>query len=304
MKKFFLLTFVIILTSCTTPTPTPEPTANVSAILTATAPQTSSLPPSPTRKGNESEVRTLIVAHRGGAALAPENTLGAFEHALKLGVDMVECDVHLSKDGELIVMHDPSVSTTTNGTGLIADLTLAEIQKLDAAARSSLRGWSPQAVPTLGEVLDLVKGKTGIQIEIKLAGNTRYPSIEKKVVDAVNARGMTNDVIIISFDFPTLKQVKAIDSRIKTGALVRADWFMLRSPEKAVSDAIEQTGADYFMPTASPVNQAIVDAAHARGIKMGVWTVNVASEMKRYAGFGVDAITTDRPDELKKTLGR
>lgn len=249
--------------------------------------------------------QTLVVAHRGGAALAPENTLGAFENALKLGVDMVECDVHLSKDGELIVMHDFTVSRTTNGIGEIRELTLAEIKNLNAAARSTLTSWSPQTVPTLGEVLDLVKGKAGIQIEIKVgAGNARYPGIEKKVIDLVNAREMTNDVIIISFDFPTLKEVKAIDSRIKTGALVRADWFMLRSPEKAVSDAIEQTGAEYFMPTASPVNQAIVDAARARGIKMGVWTVNVASEMKRYADFGIDAITTDRPDELKKTLGR
>ncbi len=298
--RFYAIIFLsIILTACVAPTP--EPTANVSAILTATAPQKPGSATLPT----SAPVRTLVVAHRGGAALAPENTLGAFENAIKLGVDMVECDVHLSKDGQVVVMHDPNVSTTTDGSGLISELTLAEIKKLNDAAKFADKKWSPQVVPTLGEVLDLVKGKVGIQIEIKnTATGGRYPGIEKQVVDLINARGMTNDVIIISFDFPTLKEVKAIDSRIKTGALVRADWFMLRSPEKSVSDAIDPTGADYFMPTASPVNQQIVDAAHARGIKMGVWTVDTQAEMKRYAGFGIDAITTNRPDDLKKALGR
>jgi glycerophosphoryl diester phosphodiesterase len=290
MQKSFLFLCAFFLTACSTPvTPTVVPTA---APIAPTVAPTSAAP------------KTLIVAHRGGAALAPENTLAAFANALKLGVDMVECDVHLSKDGELIVMHDFTVSRTTNGIGEIRELTLAELKQLNAAAKFVGGSFPAQPVPTLDEVLDLIKGKAGIQIEIKLAGNARYPGIEKKVIDAVNSRGMTNDVIVISFDFPTLKDVKAIDSRITTGALVRADWFMLRTPEKSVTDAIEQTGADYFMPTASPVNQAIVDAAHARRIKMGVWTVNVASEMERYAGFGIDAITSDRPDELKKILGR
>jgi glycerophosphoryl diester phosphodiesterase len=246
----------------------------------------------------------LVVAHRGGAALAPENTLAAFENALKLGVDMVECDVHLSQDGQVVVMHDPDVSRTTNGSGQIGELTLADLKQLNAAAKFP-GGYAAQTIPTLAELLDLVKGKAGIQIEIKVnAVGARYPGIEQKVIDLVNARGMTNEVIIISFDFPTLKQVKAIDAHIKTGALVRADWFLLRNPDKSVSEAIEQTGADYFMPTASPVNQAIVEAAHARGIKMGVWTVDTSADMKRYAGYGVDAITTNRPDELKRVLGR
>lgn len=249
-------------------------------------------------------MRPLIVAHRGGAALAPENTLAAFENAIKLGVDMVETDVHLTKDGEVVVMHDFTVSRTTDGTGQISELALAELKKLNAAAKFS-GGFAAQTILTLAELLDLVKGKAGIQIEIKTgAGGARYAGIEKKVIDLVNARGMANDVIIISFDFPTIKEVKAIDSRIQTGALVRADWFVTRNPEKSVADAIEQTGADYFMPTASPVNQAIVQAVHARGLKIGVWTVNAQSDMKRYAGFGVDAITSDRPDELKRALGR
>ncbi|MBI4789860.1 MAG: glycerophosphodiester phosphodiesterase [Chloroflexi bacterium] len=250
---------------------------------------------------------TLVVAHRGGSALAPENTLGAFTNALQIGVDMVETDVHVSKDGELVIMHDPSVSTTTNGSGQIGDLLLADIKKLNAAAKFADAKWSPQEVPTLAQVLDTVKGKTGIQIEIKLtAGNARYPGIERKVVDQVNARGMADQVIVISFDFPTIKAIKAIDARIKTGALARADYLSSRgnNSEKIVEDVIATTGADYFMPTSGPVTEALVKAVHGRGIKIGTWTVNTAEEMRRLAGWGVDGITSDRPDELKKVLGR
>ncbi|MBI5031134.1 MAG: hypothetical protein HZB51_11445 [Chloroflexi bacterium] len=303
MKQFTLIVFLITLSACATPTPPPTPTANVSAILTVTAPhQPTSAVAQSASGGASPSVRPLVVAHRGGAALAPENTLAAFENAIQLGVDMVECDVHLSKDGELIVMHDPNVSTTTNGVGQISNLPLADLKKLNAAAKFA-GGYAPQTIPTLGELLDLVKGKVDIQIEIKnAAGGGRYAGIEKQVVDAVNSRGMTNNVIIISFDFGVLKDVQAIDPRIKTGALVRADWFQTRSPEKSIADAVEQTGAAYFMPTAGPVTQAIVNAAHARGIKMGVWTVDAESDMKRYSGYGIDALTTNRPDLLQRVL--
>ena len=252
----------------------------------------------------------LVVAHRGGAALAPEDTLAAFENALKIGVDQVECDVHLSTDGELVVMHDPDLSRTTNGAGQISELTLAEIKKLNAAAKFGNGSWPEQQVPTLGQVLDLVKGKSGIQIEIKLAaGNTRYPGIEKKVANALDASGLTasRQAIVISFDFPTLKDIKTIDPRIMTGALVNAQWMsarMTKTPEQILDEVIQATGADYFMPTAGAVSEPLVQATHARGLKMGVWIVDAPSDMRRLAKWGVDAITSNQPDELKRTLGK
>ncbi len=238
----------------------------------------------------------------------PENTLAAFENALKLGVDMVETDVHLSKDGEIIIMHDPNVATTTNGAGQISDLTLAELKKLNAAAKNAKGGVTQQEIPTLAQVLDTVKTKSGIQIEIKLkAGGARYPGIEKKVIDQVNALGMTDKVIIISFDFPTLKEVKQIDPRIQTGAIVDARWFSTRtmlSPDQVVAEIIDTSGADFFLPTSTTVTEALVRAVHARGLKIGTWTVNTAGEMSRLAGWGVDGITTNNPDVLKSVLGR
>lgn len=292
MKKFLFVLLPILLAACATPTSAPSAPTSAPTVAPTSTPHAPRKP--------------LVVAHRGGAALAPENTLGAFEHALKLGVDMLECDAHLSKDGEIVIMHDPDVTRTTDGRGQISDLTLAELKKLNAAAKFP-GGYAAQPVPTLGELLDLVKDKVVLQIEIKVnARQQRYPEIERKVMELVRARGMVNQVIVISFDFPTLREIKALEPRVKTGALIRADWFVTRgnNADKIVTDAVDATGADYIMPTFAPVTEALVNVIHARGLQIGVWTVNNPTDMQRLAAWGVDAITTDRPDELKRVLGR
>jgi len=306
IKARFVLCLLFMLAACqSAPTLTPEAIKPTQPTM-ATAQPTQAVAVTATAERVGPTV--LVVAHRGGAALAPENTLAAFENALKIGVDQVECDVHVSKDGELVVMHDPDVSRTTNGTGQIGEMTLAEIKKLNAAAKFGNAAWPEQKVSTLGELLDLVKGKASIQIEIKLAaGNARYPGIEKKVADTLYAKGMTDKAIVISFDFPTLKDVKAIDPRVKTGALVNAQWMssrMTKSPEQILDEVVQATGADYFMPAAGAVSEPLVKATHLRGLKMGVWTVDAPQDMRRLAGFGVDAITSNRPDELKRTMGK
>jgi len=163
-------------------------------------------------------------------------------------------------------------------------------------------------VPTLGEVLDLVKGKAKIQIEIKVEKFLgRYTGIEQKVIDAVNARDMVDDVIIISFDFPTIADLKKLDPRFKTGALMNTTTLSLnakRPHDDYVAEVLQQTGADYIMPSSAGVSDLLVNAVHAAGLKIGVWTVDSAGEMRRMAEWGVDAITTNKPDELKQVLGR
>jgi len=284
-------------------TTAPAPTATSDSTVAATAVPTAQ--PTPTV---ETWPGILVVAHRGGAALAPENTLGAFANALKIGVDMVECDVHLSKDGELVVMHDPDLSRTTDGNGFIYQMSLADIQKVNAAAKFKATAWPAERVPTLGEVLDLVKGKTQIQVEIKVEKFLgRYTGIEQKVVDEVNARGMVDDVIIISFDFPTIADVKKLDPRFKTGALMSTVDLSLNATkphDQYVAEVVQQTGADYIMPSSAGVSDLLVNSVHAAGLKIGVWTVNSASEMRRMADWGVDAITTNNPDVLKQVLGK
>lgn len=292
------------LAACGTGQPTPGLAAVPTTPIPAQVPSATPLP-SPTVAVWP---HVLVVAHRGGAALAPENTLGAFANALKIGVDMVECDVHLSKDGELVVMHDPDLSRTTDGKGFIYQMNFADIRKFNAAANFKGGPWPNEPVPTLGEVLDLVKGKTQVQIEIKVEKIFgRYPGIEQKVIDAVKARDMVDDVIIISFDFPTLVEVKNLDPRFKTGALLSNTTLSLSAAkphDKLVADVVAQTGADYIMPSSAGVSDLLVNAVHARGLMIGVWTVNSPGEMRRMAEWGVDAITTNDPIELKKVLGK
>jgi glycerophosphoryl diester phosphodiesterase len=146
-----------------------------------------------------------IVGHRGAKGIAPENTLVGFQVALELGVDMIELDVHLSKDGELVVIHDPRLERTTDGRGLVSAYTLAELKELDAAARfEGDTSYGVQRIPTLEEVYALVQGRTRINVEIKrTADGERYPGIEGKVVESVRRNDALAYTIISSFDFPT-----------------------------------------------------------------------------------------------------
>jgi len=292
-----ILAAALVLVGCGTSAPVSAPTVEPTPVAT--------VEPSPTV---QTWPNVLVVAHRGGAALAPENTLGAFANALKIGVDMVECDVHLSKDGELVIMHDPDLSRTTDGNGFIFQLNYADIRKFNAAAKFKASPWPSEPVPTLGEVLDLAKGKAKVQIEIKVEKIFgRYTGIEQKVIDAVNARGMADDVIIISFDFPTIADVKKLDGRFKTGALMSTATLNLNAKKphaEYVNEVLGQTGADYIMPSSAGVSDLLVNAVHDRGLKIGVWTVNSEGEMRRMAEWGVDAITTNDPVLLKQVLGK
>src|SRR5438034_11288910 len=148
------------------------------------------------------------VAHRGGAHLAPENTFAAFLNALSLPIDAIELDVHLSRDGHAVVIHDNLVHVRTNGSGNLLDLDLAYLRRLDAAARYP-GGWpEPQQIPTLSEVLELAKGRTQVYIEIKTSKRRQtyepYPNIAEKVVELLYLAGMLDQVIVISFDWMIL----------------------------------------------------------------------------------------------------
>ena len=140
--------------------------------------------------------RVTKVAHRGGAGLAPENTLAAFRAGLEQGADALELDVHLSRDGELVVIHDPILARTTNAAGEVGDMTFAELRQLDAAARYFGPPVGRQLIPTLQEVVDLAKGRASLQIEIKVRSDgSRYPGIESKVVETLRQSGMVDDAV-------------------------------------------------------------------------------------------------------------
>lgn len=229
-------------------------------------------------KGVVKEERAVVItAHRGAGYLEPENTLRALQRALELGVDQIEIDAQLTRDGHLILMHDPTVDRTTNGIGKVEDLTLEEIRQLDAGLG--------ERVPTLAEALELVCGRAILQIELKGAG-TALP-----VVRTVEAAGRERDVILTSFVHQWLIQTRQLNPRISTGAL----WGRLPS------DAVQQTrriGAQALHVWYEHIDHRLVAEAHEQGLLVRAWNPNQPEEMRRLIELGVDAIGSDRPDML------
>jgi len=242
------------------------------------------------------------VAHRGGAALAPENTLAAFQNALTLPVDAIELDVHMTRDGHAIVFHDHTVEKRTDGRGNILDLDFAYLRSLNAAAHFP-GGWPvPQQIPTLREALDLAKGHVQVYIEIKASrrGNDygRYPNIAAAVMAEVQAAGMLDQVLIMSFDWTILPVVKAWEPTVQTGTLVSSDVWNPRA-DHALDTLMAQVVAldcQWINMDSDLFTEETVPEARARGFKLGLWTVNSERALRRLAAAGVDALTSDRPD--------
>jgi glycerophosphoryl diester phosphodiesterase len=250
--------------------------------------------------------RPRRVAHRGGAGLAPENTLAAFRLGLAHNADAVELDLHLSKDGALIVMHDAEVSRATGATGAISALTLAELRTLNAAATYKGQGVAPQRIPTLQEVFVLVRGRASVQIEIKLRGDkTRYAGIEAKVLEVVQQYDMLADVAVISFDFPTLHTITALEPRLQTCALLSTSYllrFTAQQDATPVAAALAAQGFRCVGVKHNVLTPRLFQALHAQGLRVGVWTVNAPSSIRKFAAMGVDFITSDRPDLLRALI--
>lgn len=249
--------------------------------------------------------RILKVAHRGGAGLAPENTLAAFRAALEQGADALELDVHLSRDGELVVIHDAAVARTTNAPGEVGELTLAELRLLDASARYFGPPVDRQVIPTLQEVVDLARGRVSLQIEIKMRSDgSPYPDIESRVVETVRRNDLVDDTVILSLDFSTLKSVRLLEPRLKTCALISKGYLQQvgRRGPAAVAEEMSALGVDSVGVEKTWLSQPLYRELRSRGLGVGVWTVNNAEEMRRFASMGVDFVTSDRPDLLRQAL--
>jgi glycerophosphoryl diester phosphodiesterase len=229
-----------------------------------------------------------VVGHRGAMGYCPENTLASFKRGLELGADWIELDVHLSSDGELIVIHDETLDRTTNGHGLVRDYKLSELKRLDAG------GGEP--IPTLDEVLAWARAQnTVVDIEIKNAP-IYYEGIEARVVDALKRHDMVDQVIVISFDHAAVQRVKTLEPRVVTGVL-----YACRPLEGGVPLA-RAAGADALLPHWAYVTAADVDTAHEAGIAVAPWATSDPVILRRLVDAGVDAIGTNHPDVMRKVL--
>jgi glycerophosphoryl diester phosphodiesterase len=233
------------------------------------------------------------VAHRGASGNYPENTLIAFQKALEIGVDEIELDLYLTKDDRLIIMHDSTVDRTTDGTGAISELTLAEIKALDAGGvfGEQFRG---ERVPTWEEALELVQGKVGLNVHLKEGGNPDG-HYERKVAKALIDFHMVEDSILTCSD-ASVGIFAEIDSRIEC-RIFRAN----RTPEEYIRKSVEM-GLRTMQPGRDITTRDFVQKAHAAGRIVHVFYADTPEDMCAYIEIGVDGILTNYPERLKAVL--
>lgn len=245
----------------------------------------------------------LIAAHRGGAALWPENSLLAFRDALALGVDFLETDVHLTADGEVVILHDPTLDRTTTGTGPVAERRLADLAAVRLrAADGALTG---ELLPTLGQLLDLLApSRARLLLEIKV-GTTRrpYPGMEEKILTLIRTRGLAARVLIMAFQPDTLRRVRALDTAIPTVLLINRARVEREGAAALVQEA-RDVRASHLAIDHRAIDTAAVAAARAAGLTLGAWTVNTESDLRRMIDQGIDILITDRPDLARRLTGR
>lgn len=233
--------------------------------------------------------RVLNIAHRGASGRFPENTLAAFGAAIAAGARMCELDVQLSRDGALVVMHDDTVDRTTDGSGAVRDLTLAELKRLDAGVRFGA-GFAGERIPTLDEVLDFAGERCALNIEIKAGG------LEPALCAALRAHRALGTALVSSFDWPALEVMRHLEPRVRLAPLA-SQW-----PARLLGAATEM-GAAAINPRADLVTEDLCIAAHERNLNVYVWTVDDAGEMRRMIAFGVDGVMTNYPERLQALIG-
>jgi len=228
----------------------------------------------------------LVGGHRGNPAELPENTLASFRSAIELGVDMIECDVHLSADGELVVIHDHTLERTTDGSGLVVQHTLAELRRVDAGGGERL--------PVLSEVCDLARDRVGLCVEIKQIP-IPYPGLEEKLVACLDALGMLGQTAVISFHHGSVKRLKELEPRLAVGVIEGA------RPIDPVA-LMRSAGADIYSPHYGAMDPELVEQIHAAGGVVGVWTVDDAAAVAWCRACRPDSVFTNRPREILPAL--
>lgn len=238
------------------------------------------------------EVPRLVVAHRGASVEAPENTLAAFDLAVALGAGAVEFDVRVTADDNAVVVHDATLERTTDGTGLVRDLTLVEIRRLRAGRDGADR------VPTLDEVLRLLSGRAAADVEIKnVPGEPDFDPDRERAVElvheALDAVAFVGDVIVSSFNPLSLAASRRLRPEVATGLLTAQDV----DSAAAISFAASQ-GHRWALPYIGRLRDApehAAAAAHDRGLLLGTWLTDDPAEARALFDAGVDAVATNDP---------
>lgn len=247
----------------------------------------------------------LLIAHRGGAGIAPENTLTAFRRAVEdWAADMIELDVHATADGECVVIHDPTVDRTTDGTGLVAELTLAELQQFDAGYRFTPDGGQTYPfrgqgirISTIAEVLDALPD-TRLTVEVKVG------AAQRPLFEAIRRAGAEARLIVGAIENEARTLFSTYPGSISGSSRQLARFYLAYRlglsrfwAPRAVAAQIPEVWKGHRLLT-----PRLIRSLHARGLAVHIWTVDEVADMRRLLDWGVDGIITDRPDRLADLL--
>lgn len=231
--------------------------------------------------------RPLVIAHRGASGHRPENTSSAFSLAVEQRADMIETDLHRTRDGAVVITHDEDLAGL-GGRGEIADASLAEVRALDAGGG--------ERVPTLDELLDEFGARIPFNLELKRGTRSAYEGLEQVALEAVQGRGLLEQTLFSSFYDPVLARLRALAPAARTGLLISR-----RFPHDAVARA-RALGAEALHPESTLVDATLVEEAHAAGLRVHVFTVDAVDEMTRLLALGVDGLFTNFPARMRELL--
>jgi len=238
-----------------------------------------------------------IIAHRGANNYAPENTLPAFEKALALGVDGVECDIHVTADGAAVLSHDGAINRCSDGTGLVGEMTLAQLRDYDFGSWFS-EDFTGTSIPTLEEFLDTV-GDTGlILIELK----TNEGDIAAKAVSAVRARGLMDKTIFQSFDMDAIQACKAADAGAAIALLYTSDSDHDKAVRADAAGFCKRYSLDALHPQYAALSSGIVRGCDKIGVDLRAWTANDRMFLAGGSGQGARGLITDDIELARKMM--
>ncbi len=232
--------------------------------------------------------KVLVTGHRGASGLAPENTIPAMLKAIETGADFSELDVQESSDGVLVLLHDSSLKRTAGLNVNIWEMDYESLKTVDVGSWFDPK-FAGTTIPTLEEVMDVVRGKMKLNIELKV--NSHEDQLSERVVDLIERKKFISECIVTSFDFPAIDRVKELNPSIKAG------YLFSQIPEDV---DVFNANVDLFSVKYKIVTKEFVDKAHAHHKDVHVYTVNDPKEMQRLIDLGVESIITDRPDILVK----
>lgn len=240
------------------------------------------------------QTKPLVWAHRGASGYVPENTLAAFQMAADMGADGVELDIQLTKDDQIVVIHDETINRTSDGTGNVRDYTLEELRQFNFNKTKPEVEWAD--IPTMAEVFDLLK-PTGLFVNIELkTGIYFYPQIEEKILTLVKEKGMEDRVCYSSFNHYSVKKMQELAPGATVGFLyedgpIDMPGYGIKHGVQALHPALYNLQYEGF-----------VEDCHEKGLLLNVWTVNEAEDIERCCDLGVNAVITNYPDLAREII--